>query len=172
MRVITAIGVLCFSLCACAAAQKTTIDWDRSENFGSFHTYMWQPSPNPANGLLNERIIGQIDKQLQAKGLRRVEYDPDLYVVYSKTLQKNHTVLPGGGYVLGPGWGGRPAVPPTAVVFTSGTLFVEMEDTKTKQITWQGSVADTISDKAEKNAQMIDKAIAKLFKDYPPKPKK
>ena len=47
-----------------------------------------------------------------------------------------------------------------------------MADTKDKQLVWRGSVSDTINDNSNKNIKNLDKAVAKLFKGYPPKPKK
>jgi hypothetical protein len=49
---------------------------------------------------------------------------------------------------------------------------VELADTKDKDLVWRGSVSDTINDNTNKNINNLDKAIAKLFKGYPPKEKK
>ena len=77
---------------------------------------------------------------------------------------------------LGPTWGwgnaGANAAVNTTFVFKIGTLVVEMADTKDKQLVWRGSVSDTINDNSNKNIKNLDKAVAKLFKGYPPKPKK
>ena len=47
-----------------------------------------------------------------------------------------------------------------------------MYDTKSKQLIWRGSAEDTLSDKAEKNEKSLDKGVAKMFKEFPPEPKK
>jgi len=36
---------------------------------------------------------------------------------------------------------------------------------------WRGDATDTISDNTNKNINNLDKAIAKLFKNFPPKGK-
>jgi hypothetical protein len=49
-----------------------------------------------------------------------------------------------------------------------GTLVVEISDVKDKDLLWRGSATDTISDNSNKNIKTLDKAVGKLFKNYPP----
>jgi len=176
-RRLFALVVLSLLLLSTAAfAQKTDIDWDRTANFANFHTYMWETSPRPAKGFWNQRIIDQVDKQLQAKGLTKVDSNPDMWVVYSNSIHDQKQVV-GTGYGMGPGWGWGYWGPPGNVTYNTyvtkqGTLVVELADAKDKQLLWRGSVTDTISDNSNKNINNLDKAVAKLFQNYPPKPKK
>lgn len=173
-RQVLAVGVLWLCLAGLAFAQKTHINFDKSANFASYKTYMWEKSPNPAQGDWNQRIIDDIDKQLQAKGLTKVDSNPDLWVVYSNSIHEEKDVV-GVGYAPGPTWGWDNGVGPVAhntYINKVGTLVVELADTKTKQLLWRGSVSDTISDKTNKNIGTLDKAVSKLFKEYPPKEKK
>ena len=48
---------------------------------------------------------------------------------------------------------------------------VDLYDAHTKKLVWRGVGTDTASDKADKNAKEIQKAVDKMFKDYPPKKK-
>src|SRR5271166_4400080 len=80
MKRIFALAVLGLLVSSAAVAQKTNIDWDRQANFSQYHTYMWQPSPHPAKGFWDQRIVDAVDKQLQAKGLTKVDSNPDLWV--------------------------------------------------------------------------------------------
>src|SRR5215467_5659203 len=64
-----------------AVAQKVNIDWDRGTDFSKFHTYAWQTSPDPAKGLWPQRVIDGVNTQLQAKGFKLVESNPDLWLV-------------------------------------------------------------------------------------------
>ncbi|MFZ0313951.1 MAG: DUF4136 domain-containing protein [Candidatus Korobacteraceae bacterium] len=172
---VLAAGVLCLLVSTLAVAQKVSINADRAANFSSYHTYMWEKSPNPAHGLWDQRIVEAVDKQLQAKGLTKVDANPDLWVVYSNSIKDEKSVA-GAGYGLGPTWGwgnsGANAAINTTFVFKIGTLVVEMADTKDRQLVWRGSVSDTINDSSDKNIKTLDKAVAKLFKGYPPKEKK
>jgi hypothetical protein len=168
-------AVLCLLVSTLAFAQKVNINADRSADFASYHTYMWEAGPNPAQGFWNQRIIDAVDKQLQAKGLTKVDANPDLWVVYSNSIKDEKSVA-GAGYGLGPTWGwgnsGANAAVNNTFIFRVGTLVVEIADTKTRQLIWRGSVSDTIDDKTNKNINILDKSVAKLFKGYPPKQKK
>ena len=53
-----------------------------------------------------------------------------------------------------------------------GELIVDLGDVKNRKFVWRGKATSTISDKPEKVNKMLDKALAKMFQDYPPKPKK
>jgi len=174
MRRVFSVITLSLLLSTLALAQKINTDWDRSANFSTYHTYMWETSPRPAHGLWHQRIVDAIDKQLQAKGLTKVDSNPDVWVVYSNTIHDQKEVV-GNNYGFGPGWGwgywGPSQVTYNTYVTKQGTLVVELADAKDKQILWRGSATDTISDNSNKNINTLDKAVAKLFKGYPPKQK-
>jgi hypothetical protein len=169
--------VLCFLLSTVAFAQKINIDWDRTANFSNFHTYMWEKSPHPAKGFWDQRIMDAVDKELQAKGLTKVDSNPDMWVVYSNSIHDQKQVV-GTGYGFGPGWGwgwwggGPNQVTYNTYVTKQGTLVVELADAKDKQLLWRGSAVNTISDNSNKNINNLNKAVTKLFQKYPPTEKK
>ncbi len=53
-----------------------------------------------------------------------------------------------------------------------GTLVLDMYDPSAKQLVWTGRATKTVdpSKNPEKNQKNLDKAMAKLLKNYPPKP--
>ena len=171
----TAVVLFSFLLSTAAFAQKINTDWDRQANFSNFHTYMWEQSPHPAKGFWNDRIMSAIDQQLQAKGLTKVDSNPDLWVVYSNSIHdQKETIANGMGYPPMWGWG---YWGPTQTVYNTyvtklGTLVVELSDPKDKMLLWRGSVTNTITDNSNKNIKNLDNAVAKLFKGYPPKEEK
>jgi hypothetical protein len=57
------------------------------------------------------------------------------------------------------------------VASKEGTLIVDMSDPNTKQLIWRGVGQDTLSNKPSKNEQKLEKAVEKMFKNIPPKPK-
>jgi Domain of unknown function (DUF4136) len=176
MKRILALVVLGLLVSSAAVAQKTNIDWDRQANFSQYHTYAWQPSPHPAKGFWDQRIMDAVDKQLQAKGLTKVDSNPDMWVVYSNSIHDQKEVV-GTGYNMGPYWGWGYWGGPTTTTYNTyvtkiGTLVVELSDPKQHDLLWRGSATDTISDNSNKNIKILDKAVTKLFKGYPPKEKK
>ena len=173
MKRVSAVIILCLTMSAFALAQRARSEWDHSTDFAAFHTYGWQPSPDPAEGAWNQAVLDAIDKQLAAKGLTKVDANPNLWVVYSRSISKQTSAL-SGGYVfspLGPEQGGQasPGIPPIPETWQEGTLVVELNNPKTMHVVWRGSVSNTISDNDNKNLKNLDRAIAKLFQKYPPK---
>jgi hypothetical protein len=153
-----------------ARAQKVDTDFDPAVDFSAFKTYAWTtgtPSPNPIG---EQRIQDAVNKALQAKGLKLVTANPDLVVAthaVGKEEKELYTTGYGGPYRWGGGMGTT-----TVNTYIKGTLAIDLYSAQTKKLAWRGVATDTMSDKAEKNAEKVNKAVEKLFKAYPPKPKK
>ncbi len=111
-----------------------------------------------------------MNKALQAKGLKLVTANPDL-VVATHAVAKEQKELVSMGYGGPYRWGGGMGT--TSVnTYVQGTLAVDLYNAQTKKLAWRGVGTDTMSDKAEKNAGKVNKAVEKMFKAYPPKAKK
>jgi hypothetical protein len=157
-------------------AQKVNTDWDRGTDFSKFHTYAWQPSPDPAKGLWDQRVIDDVNTQLQAKGFQLVTANPQVWVVYTSHIKKERQVV-GTGYNMGPGWGWGYWGGPTTTTYNTytykeGTLVVELADANGHQLLWRGTATDTLADNSDKNIKKLQSAVSKLFKNFPPKPGK
>ncbi len=166
--------LLALFVATAAFAQKVNVDWDRGTDFTKFHTYAWQPSTHPAKGLWNQRVIDGVNQQLQAKGFKLVDSNPDLWVVYSNSIKKDQQVV-GTGYNMGPGWGWGYWGGPTTTTYQTyttheGTLVVDIADANGHQLLWRGSATNSISDNSDKNIKTLNNAMNKLFKNFPPKP--
>jgi hypothetical protein len=72
----------------------------------------------------------------------------------------------------GPRFGGMGSV--TSSTISNGSLVVDMYDPTSKQLVWTGTATKTLnpSSNQEKNQHDLDKAVAKLLKNYPPSQKK
>ena len=57
----------------------------------------------------------------------------------------------------------------TVETYTDGTIVVDLFDAKTKKLAWRGVATKEISNKPEKVSEQIEKAIEKVFKNFPPK---
>jgi hypothetical protein len=165
------VGLLFLCCAGSAFAQKVSTDWDHEANFSNYKTYAWIESKHPASSdLTHKRIIENIDKQLAAKGFTKAADNPDVFVVYNAGLKEQVSVE---GYNYGYGryrWGGGMTTY-TKVVELQGTLVIDLVDAHKKELVWRGTASDTLSDKSEKNIQKLEKATAKVFKNYPPKAK-
>jgi hypothetical protein len=72
----------------------------------------------------------------------------------------------------GPRFGGMGTA--TSSTISTGTLVLDLYDPTTKQLVWTGTATKTLnpSSDQEKNQKNLDKAMAKLLKNYPPPQKK
>lgn len=174
--------VLTFLISATAYAQKVNTDYDKKVNFSSYKTYSWAKGTPASNPLSDKRIIAGIDAQLAAKGWQKVDDNPDVAVIYSASTSTETQINtfdsggPWGGYRwgwggYGGGYGGGMSTT-TVQNIRVGELIVDMADLKSKEFIWRGTASDTLSDKPEKNQKKLDKALAKMFKNFPPTPGK
>ena len=126
--------------------------------------------------LINQDIKRAVDEQLAQKGLTRVDKNADLQVAYhAATHQELNLTLSGSG------WGGRGydgmwdgSVQGQTSTIQVGTLVVDLYDPAQKQLIWRGDATKAIDIKKDpdKNYRKLQKAMTKLFKNYPPRPKK
>ena len=56
-------------------------------------------------------------------------------------------------------------------VIKEGNLVVELADAQSTKAVWWGVADDTLTDNHDKDLAVIQKAISKMFKKYPPPPK-
>jgi hypothetical protein len=155
-------------------AQKVNVDWDRKATFSQFHSYAWQKSPDPAKGLWDQRVIDGVNAQLQAKGFKLVDSNPQLWVVYTSHVKHEQQVV-GTGYNMGPYWGWGYWGGPTTTTYNTytykeGTLVVEIADADGHQLLWRGTATDTLPGNPDKGIKMLNNALNKMFKNFPPKP--
>jgi hypothetical protein len=162
-------------------AQKVTYNFMPGTDFSKYKTYQWvkvERAQYP-NQLLDEQIMRSIDAQLAQKGLSKVTSDPDLAVAYQVAVDHEtqwNSYSTGGdywGYGGWGGWGGMQSTTTTSQKITVGTLNLDIYDVGTKKQIWRGEATKTLDppknpDKLQRN---IDKAMAKLLKNYPPAPK-
>jgi hypothetical protein len=173
------------SLAAVASAQDVSYNFDQKADFATFKTYKWMTAkdaeqPDP---LVAKQITEAIEKQLATKGLSKTDGDKaDLYVVYQAGVTKEKEVTSfTSGYAMGPGWGGRyyggyggGTTTATSATIYIGALAVDLYDVATKQLVWRGLASKQLDMKAspEKRQKNLDKGMAKLLKNYPPKVKR
>ena len=100
------------------------------------------------------------------------EGQADVQVILHGATETKHTATTFysgmGGYGYRGFGGGMGSASTTVSDYRVGTLVVDMFDAKSKSLVFRGIAEDELSDKAEKNAKKLDKASAKLFKDFPP----
>ena len=173
-RQATFLAVFLFTT-AGAYGQDVHYNYDRSANFAAYRTYQWVdiPGGKVPDSLIDRDIRQAVDEQLAQKGLTRVEENADLYIGYQVVIDLEKSVdlwSTGAGPGGWGGWGDRSVRGQTSTV-PVGILLVDVYDVGKKQLVWRGDAVKTIDLKTDpdKNYKNLQKAMAKLFKNYPPK---
>jgi hypothetical protein len=134
------------------------------------------PFADTRGRVLDDQLIRQdveraVDEQLAQKGLTKVETNGDLVVTYHAAIREEKSMN-----LFGSGWGGGGtgwwdgSVQGQTSTVPVGTLVIDVYDSAKKQLIWRGDASKTIDLKKDpdKNYKNLQKAMAKLFKNYPP----
>lgn len=178
LKTVACLGVF---LCAVSCSQiLVTHDYDRDMNFTGFKTYGWHAIERSIemNDLVINRVKEAVASELQLKGFRQVQENPDLLVnIHIVTRQKisiNDWGYPTGGYWrrgygydFGYGYGGV-----SSRTYEEGTLMIDMIDAAGNNLVWRGTATDIIdpSLSPEQRTLEINEAVAMILLEFPPFP--
>ena len=182
---------LIFSACSTVQVES---EYDKQANFAALRTFRWVEAPPVAVGdpriddsVLQARVQAAVNRELEAKGLRRMDSGAvDLLVNYYVNVEEKMTgqnLNDKYGYTQGTGWtqGARqgwswglgaydaPSVPVT--YYEEGSVIIDMIDPRTKRLIWRGSartVVDLDSDDETRRARLND-AIQRVLAEFPPR---
>ena len=172
------IAGLLLACCVAASAQEIRFNYLQGTDFSKYKTYKWVKIPNAQypNQILDDQIMRAIDAQLATKGLTKTEDNPDLYVTYQAAInqEKQWNSYSTGGDMWGwggwGGWGGMSTTTTTSSTINVGTLSCDIYDVASKKQIWRGDATKTLGSgkDPQKVSKNLNKAMAKLFKKYPP----
>jgi hypothetical protein len=171
MQLIRRHGVVLLSfLPALLAAQKVTVEFDQSMEFGSLKTFNLQTgqihakNPSLNNDIVRKNLETAIRKRLAEKGLTESPSEADVNVSFNLGSANRTEVerYPAGWR----GWGTRRV----AYRYTEGTLTIDMRDPRRHELVWR---AVAVSDEHDPNKlqSKLDSMVKKSFDRYPPKKK-
>ena len=149
-----------------ALAQQVSVNYDHNASFSQYHTYAW--GSNNKNQIQNS-ILAQVAQQdieaaMQQKGLQKVQesQNPDLVLAASGGEREQTSYNAWGMRGIGGGMGG---ISPQENV--EATMVVSLYDVKQKSLVWRGIAQDTLNNNGNKNQEMVEKAVQKMFKQWP-----
>lgn len=155
-------------------AQDVKYNFMPGTDFSKYKTYKWVAESNThPNQIVDQQIKESVDQQLAAKGFTKIDGEKaDLNVGYQVSVDQEKQWNAYGG---GMGWrfgGGMETV--TSSTIQVGTLVLDVYDPAVKQLIWRGQATKTLnpSKNPEKNEENLNKAMAKLLKNFPPPPPK
>ena len=163
-----------FALCAVlvsivstiAFGQDVSVNFNHSQSFSGYHTYAWgsDNANKVQDSILAQVAVQNIDTALQGKGWTKVTEDqnPDVIVTANGGMKQQTSYSAWGMRGIGGGMGG--ITPEQNVI---GTLIVDLYDAKTQSLIWRGIGQGTLSNNGSKNQQQLQKAIVKMFKQWP-----
>jgi hypothetical protein len=170
-------------LAGVATAQDVRYNYDKSADFTKYKTYKWvEIKTSDKDQMIDNQIRSTIDAELAKKGLTKSESDNvDLDIGYQIALSTEKQVNtfssdfgygPGWGY-YGHGMGGTGTSTSTTSTLYVGALQLDFYDVAKKQAVFRAVATKTLDTKAkpEKRQKNLTKAVAKMLKQYPPKPK-
>ena len=147
-------------------AQQVSVNYNHGVSFAQFHTYAW--APNNANQIQNS-ILAQVAQQdienaMAQKGFQKVaeSQNPDLILTASGGERAQTSWNTWGMRGIG---GGMGSISPQQNI--EGTMIVSLYNPKTQELVWRGIAEDTLSANGNKNQQMVEKAVQKMFKQWP-----
>lgn len=151
--------------------------YDKTADFTRFKTYAWIPRTTPpTNPIVATVVDNDIEYELNQKGLRKVDRDPDLLVksygginsVEGGFAAQDPSYAATGGAPITNAWGG--SLPPTAAPqVTHGSITVDLVDARQKHLVWRATAKGKMD--YENHSKLLDqanKAVEKIFKKYPP----
>jgi hypothetical protein len=154
-----------------ARAQKITMEFDQTVDFGKYKTFAIRDgqlnSRNPVLGgeLVKKQIESDIQNDLTAKGLTMVasgQADLNVRYTFGAARKSELEAYPVGWYGMGTRY--------VRVPYAEGTLVIDLRDSARKSLVWRAIAAEDKSD-ASKIQGKINDMVKKSIDKYPPKKK-
>jgi len=173
-----------------AAAQKVSYDIGDAD-FTGMKTFAFKNSPvddrtagktTYDSPIITERTHAAIAAQLEARGLRQVDRNPDMYVSTHRTFKTEYEVYGYGSpyWGLGYGWGWGPYYAAWGPWYGGntwysvderiiGTLTVDFENAATGELMWRGLAEKHVHEHAspEHRIKRVNKEVNKMFEKFP-----
>jgi hypothetical protein len=147
-------------------AQQISVNYNHSVSFGQFHSYSWASNNTNQiqNSILAQAAQQDIENALSEKGLQKVSesQNPDLLLTASGGERAQTSWNAWGMRGIGGGFGG---ITPEQNV--EATMIVSLYNPKGQELVWRGIAQNTLNTNGNKNQQMVEKAVQKMFKQWP-----
>ena len=146
-------------------------DYADTANFNEYKTYKLRIDDLKLNDIDKDRVLNEVSRQLQSKGLS-VGENPDLIVNVKANHKKIRDIQSGSPYGMY-GWGGYGG---WGVGFgrtwsnnyNEGALVIDMIDSKTQKLIWQGIGSGILVDSSKSKQKQIPQIVGDIMANYPP----
>ena len=159
----------------CSTVYDVQFDYNTKTDFTNLKTYNWLPVPEKADidSLDAMRVQKAVNTEMQAKGLRLTSGIPD-FLIAEHLGKKDKVSVRDWGYTYGPYagyWGGYWGPGGVSTFqYEEGSLILDFVDPQTKELIWRGSAKAEVDDvrTPEKREALINEAVQKILKNFPP----
>ncbi len=184
--VLALVGIVLLAAACAATGPRVRADRDNTVDFSRYRTFAFaDPLGTDRAGyqtIVSQHLMAATRHELEARGLRYVEADPQLLVNFNGKLNEKFrgTTVPSSRFSVGFGrsyyryrtgfyttW---PLYAEETHVqsYTEGTLNVDVIDAARKQMIWEGVAVGRVTDKTMENLKPeIDEAVKAIFANYP-----
>ncbi|MDG1374579.1 MAG: DUF4136 domain-containing protein [Flavobacteriaceae bacterium] len=161
-------------LTSCQSVRVVT-DYDKVAPFNSYKTFgFYKEGVDRAeiSDLDKRRILSAIEKTFLEKGFTKSE-SPDLMVNFFTKEKQQINIYNNSfnsfGWGWGWGWGPYFNAQHNISNSTQGTLYIDLIDTKRKELIWQGIGRGNLSTSVEHKDELITDFVNSILSNYPPK---
>ena len=166
------------SLAAGCASNPVSSDYDSSADFARYRSFNFLAQQSTEGeqyiSLLDKRLEAAITNEMQSRGYSLAEAGAaaDLTVDYHAHIEEKQKIVSSPEPVhWGRGWYDPwPAYNSNVrtVDYKEGTLIINLVDTASKQMVWQGTMQGTVNrSDLENPSAAVAGAVAKMFGEYP-----
>jgi hypothetical protein len=172
------------ALFACAGVDVSQ-DYDPATDFSGLRSFDWFPGGRPTSEnpefdspFLDRRIQDAVIRELGSRGFVKVEdRTPDFFVNYHVSVRQK---LSSSGLSVGYGvgsWGSHGGVgvgvsTPSVRTYDEGTLVIDVIDAASQRLVWRGTGSQAVksSPKPEETTAAVNRAVAAILAQFPPRP--
>jgi hypothetical protein len=175
-------------LSSCVSVRVAS-DYDRETNFKEYKTYAFYKTgidKAQISDLDKKRILRAIDNEMASRGFTKSQ-SPDILVsIFTKEREQVDVYNNnfgwgwggfgwggwgwGGPWAWGPGFGWGGGFGPNVSTRTEGSLYIDLIDSKNKELVWQGRGIGTLNNTTniEKKEERIKEFVSQILEAYPP----
>jgi hypothetical protein len=161
----------------CASGPTIITNSDPSADFMSMRTFAFMKPLSTDRGdvqsLLSSQMIAATTNELEMRGWRREENNPDVLInfmletqeqIRTRNTSSSMHMHRGGRYGM---WGGSVSTP-TIEQTTQGALSIDMIDPARNQLIWEGTATNRVTDSLRQNQEeTVHNFVAAIFADFP-----
>lgn len=167
-------------LAACSSGPRITAnsdpaaDWTQYQTFGFFEPLT--TDRGSVRSLTSTQLIASATREMEARGLRRVDSNPDLLINFMLSTRETLQTRPSTSASASWGrsrystWRGYSVGMSTNEVVqrTEGSLGIDVVDRARNQLVWEAVATKTVTNSTRNNQQQVlDSAVTDMFQQFP-----